>query len=146
MQMCSKVIACLVVGLFAPFLSVSGGTEDFIVIVNKANPAESISSADLKKMFLGEKASWPNGAKVVAVTPGSDRPEYNGAIKRATGMSSADFKRYFIQLSFLGKVVPPPRAADSPAALTRFVSTAVGAIGCVPAAAASPNVKTIKVD
>jgi ABC-type phosphate transport system substrate-binding protein len=120
--------------------------DDYVVIVNKANPTESISSSDLKKMFLGEKSSWGNGTKVSAVTPSPDRPEYAVVIKKATGMSGADYKRYFIQLSFLGKIVPPPRALESTAAVAHFVSTAPGGISCVPAGDAGAAVKTIKVE
>jgi hypothetical protein len=123
-----------------------GFADDYVVIVSKANPADSISAADLRKMFLGEKATWPNGTKVMAITPGPDRPEYALTIKRATGMSGPDFKRYFIQLSFLGKSVPPPRVLDTPAAIARFVATAPGAISCVPAADAGTGVKTLKVE
>jgi hypothetical protein len=120
--------------------------DDYVVIVNKANPVDSISVADLRKMFLGEKATWANGTKVMALTPGPDRPEYPPAIKRATGMSVPDFKRYFIQLSFLGKSVPPPRVLDTPAAIARFVSTSPGAISCIPAADAGAGVKALKVE
>ena len=118
--------------------------DDCVVIVNKANPTEAIGGQDLKKMFLGEKAIWPGGAKVSAVTPLADNPDYAAVIKRTTGMSSGDFKRYFIQLSFLGKVVPPPRSLDSSATIAHFVATYPGAIGCVPAAGAGTSVKTIK--
>ncbi len=123
-----------------------GFADDYVVIVNKANPADSISSSDLRKMFMGEKAAWANGAKVVAITPGADRPEYGPAIKRATGMSGADFKRYFIQLSFLGKTVPLPKTLDSPAAIARFVGSSPGAVSCVPAADAGSAVKILKVE
>jgi hypothetical protein len=123
-----------------------GFADDYVVIVNKANPADSISSSDLRKMFVGEKAAWANGVKVTPITPGPDRPEYGLAIKRATGMSGADFKRYFIQLSFLGKIVPPPKVLETTAAIARFVSTSPGAISCVPAGDAGAGVKILKVE
>jgi len=123
-----------------------GFADDYVVIVSKANPVDTISAADLKKMFLGEKATWPNGTKVMAITPAQDKPEFALTIKRATGMSTADFKRYFIQLSFLGKTVPPPRTLDTTAAIARFVGTSPGAVSCVPAADAGAAVKTLKVE
>jgi ABC-type phosphate transport system substrate-binding protein len=123
-----------------------GFADDYVVIVNKANPADSISPSDLRKMFQGEKSTWANGSKVIAITPGPDRPEYGPAIKRATGMSGADFKRYFIQLSFLGKVVPQPKTLDTPAAIARFVGASPGAISCVPATDAGAGVKILKVE
>jgi len=135
-------ICCLMVGVKPNF----GFADDYAVIVSKSNPADSISSADLRKMFLGEKGTWANGTKVMAITPAQDRPEYALAIKKATGMSGPDFKRYFIQLSFLGKNVPPPRTLETPAAIARFVGTSPGAISCVPAADAGAGVKILKVE
>jgi hypothetical protein len=120
--------------------------DDCVVIVNKANPAEAIGGQDLKKMFLGEKSTWSTGAKVSAATPPPDHPDYATVIKRTTGMSSGDFKRYFIQLSFLGKIVPPPRSLDSSAAVARFVATYPGAIGCVIASDAGASVKAVKIE
>jgi ABC-type phosphate transport system substrate-binding protein len=136
----------LVCWLFSANTPAFGFADDYVVIVNKANPVDSISAADLKKMFLGEKTTWPNSTKVIPITPGQDRPEFVPAIKRATGMSSADFKRYFIQLSFLGKVVAQPKTLDSTAAIARYISSSPGAISCVPAADAGSAVKILKVE
>jgi hypothetical protein len=135
-------ICCLVAGI-KPSL---GFADDYVVIVSKANPADSISSANLRKMFLGEKTTWANGTKVMAITPGPDRPEFALTVKKATGMSGPDFKRYFIQLSFSGKSVPAPRTLDTTAAIARFVSTSPGAISCVPHADVGAGVKTLKVE
>jgi hypothetical protein len=121
--------------------------DDYVVIVSKANPTDSLSVADLRKMFLGEKTTWANGTKVSAITPGPDRPEYGPAVKKATGMSGPDFKRYFIQLSFLGKLVAPPKTLDTTAAIARFVSSSPGAISCVPSAdAGAAAVKILKIE
>ncbi len=141
-----NAIVASVCWFFLGHAPVFGFADDYVVIVNKANPADTISAGDLRKMFLGEKAAWPNGAKVMAITPAQDKPEFALSIKRATGMSTADFKRYFIQLSFLGKVVPPPRTLDTTAAIARYVGTSPGAISCVPAADAGAGVKTLKVE
>ena len=120
--------------------------DDFVVIANPANPADSISSSDLKKMFLGDKTSWGNGAKVTAATLAAESPDYNSAIKKATGMASADFKRYMLQMTFTGKPVTLPRGFDSGAAVAHFVSATPGAVGCVPASAAAAGVKVLKVE
>lgn len=141
-----KIIALSATALAASFPPPCRAAEDCVVIVNKANPADSISAIDLRKMFLGEKNTWANGVKVTAVTPNPDHPEYAVVIKKTTGMSGGDFKRYFIQLSFLGKVVPPPRPLDSGAAIAHFVGTYGGAVGCVAPSDAGAMVKTIKVE
>ena len=59
-------------------------------------------------------------------------------------MSGADLKRYFIQLSFLGKAASPPKTLDSSAAIAKFVGASRGAISCIPAADAGPAVKILK--
>ena len=137
------VFAC---SLLIVAIQLFGFADDYVVIVNKANPTDTMSASEVKKLFLGEKTTWPNGSKVMAVTPAQDRPEYGPAIKKATGLNGPDFKRYFIQLSFLGKVVAPPRTLESPAALVRFVGSSPAAVSCVPAADAGPAVKILKID
>ncbi len=119
--------------------------EDCAVIVSKSNPVDTLSAADLKKMFSGEKTTWPNGTKVVAITPRPDSPNYEIAVKRTTGMTSPEFKRYYIQLSFLGNNVSPPRTLDPPSVIARFVGSSPGAISCIPAANADATTKILKI-
>jgi hypothetical protein len=139
-------LIAVLAGLLFGLTLLSRADDDYVVIVNKANPSQSISGLELRKMFLGEKDSWASGAKVTALTPDPNDPKYALVIKKATGMSSADYKRYLIQLSFMGRVVPTPRVLETSAAIVRFVSTSPGAISCVPAAQVNAEVKRLRVE
>ena len=35
-----------------------------VIIVNKTNPTEEISVAELRKIFLAERAHWPQGGSI----------------------------------------------------------------------------------
>ena len=37
--------------------------DDCVIIVNKANPLDSMSEAEVRRLFLGEKTAWPDGTK-----------------------------------------------------------------------------------
>lgn len=139
---------CLLVALslLASGVQRCDAADEYVVIVNAANPAASISPSELRRMFLGDKTSWEGGAKVAAATPAAGTPEYGLAIKKATGMSQADFKRYMLQMTFVGKAVTLPRAFETSAALAHFVGTTPGAVACVPTAAVVAGVKVLKTD
>ena len=61
----------------------------FSVVVNKDNPAASISKAQLRKMMLGETSAWPGGAKVMVVLGPAGDASRGAALKDICGMSAA---------------------------------------------------------
>jgi hypothetical protein len=116
------------------------------VIVNKADAQSAITSHDLRSVLLGEKEKWPDGNKVMAVLPTADHPETSFLLKAICGMSTADFKRYFMQLSFQGKTVALPRMLPSPASIKALVASTPGAVGIIPASSVDASVNQISLD
>lgn len=57
-----KIIILL--ALFSLCASTLVFTKDYAVIVHPSNPIQSITGKDLKKIFLGEKTTWPNGQQI----------------------------------------------------------------------------------
>jgi len=47
-------------------------SNDLAVIANKASTVSTLSSRDLRSIFLGAKDSWPDGTKLVAVSLPTD--------------------------------------------------------------------------
>src|SRR2546429_5259029 len=47
------------------------------IVVNRSNPVENLSFAELRKIFLGEQTHWSNGRRitVVMLEPGKQRSE-----------------------------------------------------------------------
>src|ERR1700748_1239618 len=61
----SAVLPVLLAGMLAlrpPVLNGAGSDQSVAIIVNPSNPVENCSFEDLRKIFMGEKSHWPNGA------------------------------------------------------------------------------------
>jgi ABC-type phosphate transport system substrate-binding protein len=122
--------------------------EGIVVIVNSANPVESLSLSDLKKLFLGDKGRWDTGKAVAPVMVAAGAPERAAFLKIVCGMSDADMTKYFMQAAFTGQSVTPPKEAGSAAAVKNAVSSSPGAIGFVKASdfSGGAGIKAVKID
>jgi ABC-type phosphate transport system substrate-binding protein len=110
--------------------------QEFVVIVNPANPVSELTKDEVSKLFLKRTTSWSAGGQVAAVDLAKSskvREAFSQAVhKRAT--SAVD--SYWQQQVFSGKDVPPPeKGAD--ADVVAFVKGNPGAIGYVAAASAN---------
>lgn len=61
------------VALIAGFVGApsNGQADSIVVIVNKENPVDNASLADLARIYNGTKTRWPDGSQILAI----DRPE-----------------------------------------------------------------------
>ena len=119
---------------------------DLAIVVNKSTTLDTVSSADLRSMILGEKTKWPDGKKVTPVETSPQAPERALLLKVVLKMSDAVLKRYYMQAAFTGKDILPPPELPTPAALKQFVARTPGAIGCILASDVDNTVTVLKVD
>ncbi len=151
----NRMIRWVFTGLLMLVLVTTGVTPVFAgghaiaVIVNSANPVESLSVGDLKKLFLSDRARWDTGKSVATVMVGKGQPERVAFLKIVCGMNDADFEKYFMQAAFTGKSVSPPKEVGSGRDVKSVVAGSPGAIGFVKASdlsAGDSGVKEVKVD
>jgi ABC-type phosphate transport system substrate-binding protein len=119
---------------------------DLAIVVNKSTTLDTLSSADLRSMFLGEKTKWPDGKKVTPVQTSAQSPERALLLKVVFKMSDPVLKRYYMQAAFTGKETLPPAELASAAALKQFVARTPGAIGCIMASDVDNTITVLKVD
>jgi ABC-type phosphate transport system substrate-binding protein len=124
----------------------SASSSDIAIVVNKTSTVVAISSNDLKAIYLGDRESWPNGQKVLAIALASGRPELKAFLKHVCGMSEGDYKKYFIQANFTGKTLVLPRMAASSAAVKAIVGATPGSIGFVQASDLDSSIGVVKLD
>jgi len=142
--------ACLLFFCLAAPPSVHAG-DVIVVIVNSANPVESLSTSELKKLFLSDRSHWDTGKAVAPVVPAPGAPERTSFLKVVCGMSDSDLNKYFMQAAFTGKSATPPKEVSNAAAVKSFVAAFPGAIGFVKALdfhgdGSDGGVKAVKVD
>ena len=126
-----------------PSLRVAAAGEEVDIIVNKANPVNDLSMADAKKIFVGDKGSWPNGKRITVLMLAQGQPERAVLLHDVYKMGEADYSKYFMQAAFTGKVEAPPKEVGSAAAVKQAVAANVGAIGYVKGADVDDSVKVV---
>jgi len=113
------------------------------VIVNRSNPIQNLSLSDLQRLYLGQSATFSNGARVVLVTnPAAQGRFFNTAL----GMTDDRFQRHWMELVFQGQDVTPPKPIANGEELNRFVAEHAGALAFVDLAAVDPSVKVMTID
>ena len=115
------------------------------VIVGRNNALDSVTSAELQKIFRAEKTKGPDGVKFVIVMQDAGQPARAAALAGIYKLNEGDYNKHFLQAAFTGTVTAAPKALSA-AAVKKFVAETPGAIGYVRADEADETVKVVKVD
>jgi ABC-type phosphate transport system substrate-binding protein len=99
----------------AQLLAVNAAPEEVDVLVNRANSATVLSREEVRRIFIGDKSSWPGGKRITVLMLTPDQPERGIVLRDVFKMNESDYTKYFLQAAFTGHVQAPPR--DLPSAL-----------------------------
>jgi phosphate transport system substrate-binding protein len=135
------------VAIFAflvPALLLAG--DDLVVVVNKSNPVDNLTKAQLKRLMLGEQTTWAAGKKVSLVLRSPGQPERLGVLRSVCGMSEDDFNQHLLHADFNGDTGGAPKALSSAAAVRQLVMSIPGAIGFLRVSDVTDSVRTVSVD
>lgn len=122
------------------------GSGDLAIVVNKENPVESLSMAELRKVFLGERSHWPSGRRITLVMMEAGHAERAVLIRDVCQMNESDFNRHFLHGVFTGEVFVSPKTLASPLGVRKFIFNVPGAIGYLRASDVDSSVKIVRVD
>jgi ABC-type phosphate transport system substrate-binding protein len=111
--------------------AVRAAGDPIVVIVNGSNPVDNLSMGELRKLFLSDRSQWDTGRAVAPVMLAAGAPERVSFLKVVYGMNNADFDRFFLQATFTGKSVTPPKEVGSVRDVKRIVGNTPGAISFV---------------
>jgi phosphate transport system substrate-binding protein len=115
-------------------------------IVNRENPVENISMAELRTVFLGERSHWPNGRRITLVMMEPGRPERDTLLRDVCRMSESDLRRRYLQGLLTGEVLVSPKTLASSEGVRKFVFNVPGAIGYLRPEDVDDSVKVIRID
>ena len=121
------------------------GSQPFIVIVNSANPVESVTRDQLSKLFLKKTVRWQTGRDAMPVDL-AGRTEVRISFSQFVHHKSVvSVNSYWQQQIFAGKDVPPP-AMRSERDVVEFVRNTPDAVGYVSSSAElGRNIKIVSV-
>jgi ABC-type phosphate transport system substrate-binding protein len=117
---------------------------DFAVIVNPANPAKTITLADLGKMFKGKTATWANGRSVTIVLREPSTPSMKFVVEKVMGVDAEQGKAILADPG--RKTAVPVVFLNSDEEIVKAVETNPTAIGVVDVYSITGGVKVIKID
>ena len=120
--------------------------ECLAILVNRSNPVENLSFAELRKVFLGEQNHWSDGRRITLVMLESGKPERQVVLSLIYRMEDKDFNAYFLHHVFTGDVHAAPTTLTTPSEVLKFVSNVQGAIGYLRTTAVDESVKIVRID
>ena len=124
----------------------AGGGDALAIVVHRANPVESLTVAELRRIFMLETQNWPHGRRITVVLREKGQPERDEAIRMICGISAGEYERNLLLQTFRGSVTRPPRSIQSANGMLRFIFNTPGAIGYVRAGEADDSVKVVAID
>ena len=116
----------------------------FIVIVDGSSSVESVTKADLVKIFMRRTARWSDGSSVKPVDQHPSSAVRDAFSKAVHGRSTEAVVSHWRQQIFAGRAVPPPERKGD-AAVVSYVSKNRGAVGYVGPGTALGSAKPLSV-
>lgn len=120
--------------------------EGLAIVVNRENPVESLSMAELRTVFLGERSHWANGRRITLVMMEPGQPERDTVLRDVCRMSESDLRRRYLQGLLTGEVLVSPKTLANPIGVRKFVFNVPGAIGYLRPEDVDDTVKVIRID
>lgn len=131
-------------GVAMLFAGIAGAGE-LVMIVNRANPINDISSELLKKFYTGEEITWPGGERVALVELKDNNP-LTAYFSDTVLHVDLQRKAQMWAVKAFGSDVKPPYKYSSEVAVVGFVSGNPNAMGYVSPGSVDASVKVITVD
>jgi len=129
----------------AVFAVASSQTSAVAVVVSEGNPVNNLSVSEVRKLFAGEKHSWPGGlpVKLFVRAPGAYE---RIVLLKLLGMSESEYKQYWTSQVFRGDAQAEPVALFSNGMQREAVAAYPGAVALVIFQDVKHGMKVVRVD
>jgi ABC-type phosphate transport system substrate-binding protein len=127
----------------AHLLIASAAVGEVDVVVNKANNVGALSHEEVRKIFIGEKSSWPGGRRISVLMLAADQPERAVVLREVLKMNESDYTKYFLQAAFTGRVQAAPKDLESPLQMKARLAANPNAIGYLKKEDVDDSVKVL---
>jgi hypothetical protein len=114
------------------------------VVVNKSNPVNDLTVAELRRILLGERTYWKGSRKIILLLPTVGTPERQTAL-RVVSMDESNYRQYWQDKASGGEGNVAPTASASGFAIN-VVAETEDAIAVVPLADVKGSVKVLRID
>jgi ABC-type phosphate transport system substrate-binding protein len=129
-----------------PAAGQSATAEPLVIVVNRSNPVDDLSLAELRKVFLGNRSHWANGRRITLVMRDPAEPERKTILRDVCGMNEDQLKNHFLHGLFTGEILVSPKILATPTGVRRFIFNVPGAIGYLRVSDVDASVKVVRID
>jgi ABC-type phosphate transport system substrate-binding protein len=136
---CIPLLCLSILWVFFP--TVLYATEQIAVIVANAQELESLSRADLARIYERRRRFWNDGARIIPINLPADHPLRRQFSLQVFNRPPEEMQDYWNTQYFHG--VSPPYVLASEQAVLEFVANTPGAIGYVNARVLNGQVKVL---
>jgi len=115
------------------------------IVVHPDTRVSNLSFDELRRIFRGDQQFWSDGSRITLLVRAPVAQERNMVLNRIYRMSEAQFRQYWIAKIFRAEVASGPKIVYSTDMTRELVTVIPGAIGFMPAGAAT-GVKIMRID
>jgi hypothetical protein len=138
--------AVLLIAWLARAADTRSAAAEFAVVASPDVPAENLSMADLRKLFLGDRQFWTPNLRVSLLVRAPVARERAMVVWTICKMSEAQFGQYWIGKVMRADCTSSPRYFTSNQAAMDLVRTMPGAIAIVNAAQVPGGMKVLAIE
>jgi ABC-type phosphate transport system substrate-binding protein len=117
----------------------------FVVIVNNANPVKSLTTVELRRIFMKQSRMWQHGEQMVPVDWDSTHYLRSVFSRDVMERTVREMQEYWVQQS-MTQGLTPPSTQRSARAVLRFVASVPGAISYVPPSEVDETVRAVPIE
>jgi ABC-type phosphate transport system substrate-binding protein len=131
---CRSLIVIVAGGALGSWGVRTAVAEDFVVVVNEANPTRHLTRAEVSRIFLKRTPVWPNGSPVVPYDLSATSPT-RAAFTLAVHKKPMEVVQAFWDQEIYSGRSLPPKVHSTEQAVLHAVRSEPGALGYVRAGA-----------
>ncbi len=136
-----RIIAIMIITMLFASMAVA---QEVTLIVNKANPANTITAAKVSQVYSGRMTRWDSGTKIVP----SDQKPGNAAttqfLSKYVQKSASEYQSMWMSKMLSGEG-SAPKVHGSDTEVINFVQNNEGAVGYVDKGSVTDAVKVLQV-
>ncbi len=121
-------------------------SEPLVIVVNRSNPVDKLSSLELRSIFLGSRSHWADGRRITLVMRDPGELERKTVLRDIYDMNESQFKTHFLHGLFTGEILVSPQILSTPVGVRKFIFNVPGAIGYLRLSNVDASVKMLRID
>ena len=131
-------LTTLIFGLLLTSIS----NAEIVVVVNPANPVETLTNKELVDMYMGRSLYFPDGSLIIRLDQDPESEIRKQFYRSLVNKSVADVNAYWAKLLFTGRATPPQTVGGAKGVL-QAVENNRNAIGYIDSSELNDSVKVV---